>query len=594
MSGDSRRLGASVKIAPGPVLLGGRGTYRVRTSSNRKVDFSGSVPMPPPSDKSKAPHSTTVFLNGNVITLDETCPRAEAFAVKDGRFVCVGTNDDARGAAKKLGASPGRSVDLEGTTVVPGLTDCHVHLMNLGKNLLLPDLCSVSSGRELADAVARRAGEVRDGEWIVGFGWNETTWGQRKLPTLKELDSVSPSNPVLLSRVDGHAAIVNSLALKAAGIGRSTADPHGGKILRDGRTGEPTGLLVDTACDLVRERIPEPGRERKREILETALDALARSGLTSAHDAWTEPDALELLFELEDAGKLPLRIHAILPGDKELLEGISPVESLPRSPTGWISARAIKLLADGALGSRGALLAEPYSDDGENCGIALLAEDEVAPAIRSILKLGLQPVVHAIGDSANRLVLDAYEKCLTGELSSLTRPRVEHAQVLLPSDVPRFAALGITVSIQPAQLMSDMPWIEERLGTDRTRNAFLWQSLLRTGTRLVSGSDCPIESADPFLGIYAAVTRKNTDGQPGDGWFPEQRLTRRQALASYTLDAAYAGFRDHECGSITEGKLADFSVIDRDVLSVPVEELAQTRVLATFIEGREIVGSFTG
>ncbi|KPJ59356.1 MAG: hypothetical protein AMJ46_11510 [Latescibacteria bacterium DG_63] len=543
--------------------------------------------------KNRSLHAATLFLNGNVITLDRTRPRAEAFIVKDGRFLYVGTGSEANDAAKKLGQDQARSVDLKGATVTPGLTDCHVHLMNLGNSILLPDLCSVSSGQELIDAVAGRTRQVLQGEWIVGFGWNETAWTDRELPALESLDSASPSNPVFLARVDGHAAIVNSLALKATGITKSTADPRGGKILRNGLTGEPSGILIDTACDLVRERIPEPTRERKLEVLEAALNELARSGLTSAHDAWTEPHVIELLFDIEDAGKLPLRIHAMMPGGEELLEGISPVQSLSRSSSNWVSARAVKLLADGALGSRGALLDEPYSDDQDNRGIALLTKDEMVSMIGNIFKFGLQPVVHAIGDATNKLALDAYEQCLDAELVHLARPRIEHAQLLLPSDIPRFAALGITVSIQPAQLMSDMPWLEERLGPERTRRTFLWQSLLRAGTRLVSGSDCPIESPNPFVGIYAEVTRKNAEGEPKNGWLPEECMTREQALASYTLSAAYAGFQDHVCGSITRGKSADFTVIDRDPLSVPAEDLGLTRVLATFVEGREMVGSFT-
>jgi predicted amidohydrolase YtcJ len=547
----------------------------------------------PSSAKSTAPVQLLAFLNGNVITMNEARPRAEAFVVGDGRFLHVGTSAEARLFLKAHGGGRERSVDLGGATIVPGLTDCHVHLMNLGGTVLLPDLCTVSSDRGLVEAVARRAREIPEGEWIVGFGWNETGWSERQLPGLKEMDAASPSNPVLLTRIDGHAAIANSLALKAAGIAEGTPDPRGGKFLRDPITGELSGVLIDTACDVVREHIPRPTKERKREMLEAALDRLANEGLTSVHDAWTELDVLELLFELEDEGTLPLRIHSIVPGREELLEGLSPIESVSRSSSDWVSARAVKLLADGALGSRGALLTEPYRDAPDSRGIAIMTEREMATTICNALRLGLQPVIHAIGDAMNKAALDAYEKCLAGGLSVSTRPRIEHAQVLLPSDVSRFAALGITVSIQPAQLMSDMAWMEERLGPQRIRNCFMWQSLLKKGTRLISGSDCPIESPNPFLGIYAAVTRKNESGEPEGGWFPEECLTREQALATYTLDAAYAGFRENVCGSIVQGKAADFTVIDRDLLSVPPEELLLTRVLATVVEGRQTAGSLT-
>ncbi|UCF78053.1 MAG: amidohydrolase [Candidatus Eiseniibacteriota bacterium] len=546
--------------------------------------------MRTPSENER-PSSVTTFLNGNVLTMNDAQPRAEAIVVRDGGLAYVGTNRQAREAAKSIGRERAAEVDLGRATVTPGLTDCHVHLMNLGRSLVLPELCSTSSSGELLGAVSRRASQLPEGEWIEGFGWNETTWAQRKLPSLQELNCASPSNPLFLTRVDGHAALVNSLALAAAGIQKSTPDPQGGRIIRHGRTGEPTGVLIDTACDAVRAFIPEPARERKLEMLKAALCGLAAAGLTSAHDAWTLPDVIEMLFQLEAEGELPLRLHAMVPGDMELMKDASYVQSISGSSTPWVSVRSVKLLADGALGSRGALLAEPYSDDPQNQGVAIFTGGELELLIGSIAKMGLQPVVHAIGDAANNSVLEACERCLATEASHILRPRIEHAQLLLPSDVPRFAALGLTVSIQPAQLMSDIAWIEERVGPERTKNAFLWGSLLRSGTRLVSGSDCPIETPNPFVGIYAAVTRKDAQGRPEEGWFSQERLTREQALRSYTSDAAYAGFSEHVCGSLIPGKLADFTVIDRDPLSVSEQELKGTRVLATFVEGREVTGS---
>ncbi len=562
-------------------------------------------------------YRNAVFFNGNVITVEPGLPRAQAFAVKDGRFLWVGKNEDAGSFSR----SDFRQVDLEGAAVVPGLTDCHVHLTDFAQSLLLLDVSSASSSAELVQTVAERARRLPPGTWLVGQGWNDTKWKDGKRPSRELLDPVTPSNPVFLSRIDLHTALVNSLALGISGITKDTPDPPGGRIERDVRTQEPTGILVDAARALVRKHIPELPASEKKATLLAALDAYADAGLTAVHDAQTSLELIEFLCGLESYGRPHVGVNLMLDYDAfEKLESMGKAEregflrgagrgiALGRNPTLGrprggpagrpaggplpqeviIAARSVKVFADGALGSRGALLSEPYSDDPGNTGVAMHTKEELVRMVREILRSGYQPAVHAIGDLANQLVLDAYEECgAEGEFLA-ARPRLEHAQLLSEGDVARCGKLGLTVSVQPAQLISDMPWLEARLGPRRVTRAYVWRSLLDAGARLVSGSDSPIESHNPFLGIYAAAYRQGLDGQPAEGWFGAERISSEEALRTYTLDAAFAAWEDETRGSIRAGKRADFVVLDRDILSATGTDILETRVLATFVEGRRI------
>ncbi|MFH0779210.1 MAG: amidohydrolase [Candidatus Eisenbacteria bacterium] len=523
------------------------------------------------------------LVNANVITMDETLPHAEAFVMRDGRFIYVGTTEEVR----SLVPSKTHVIDLEHATVLPGLTDSHIHLMEFAATLVDLDLSAVSSFEGLLGAVAKRAEKTRTGEWIFGRGWNETKWEGEPGFDRKRLDAVTPSNPTFLLRIDGHAAFVNSAALEAAGITRHTPDPQGGRILRDAQSAEATGMLIDAATELVRRLVPEPSPEQRRDVLELALNTLASNGLTSVHEVAVNRELLELLLDMESSWRLPVRVYGMLSYDEKLMEELAPLKD-PAIHSGWVTIKGVKLFLDGALGSRGALLAEPYSDDKGNQGVAILTKEEMLSRVKNILRLGYQPAVHAIGDLANRIVLDVYEECLSEETFSHLRPRIEHAEVLFHSDVFRFGSLGIVASVQPIHLAGDIGWLESRLGAERVRNAFLWRSLLDGGARLISGSDCPIESPNPFLGLHAAVTRQNLAGEPAGGWFAGERLTVEEALRSYTLDAAYGSFQEHMCGSIVAGKSADFTIVDRDISTVPFDEIPGTRVLCTFVEGREI------
>jgi len=526
-----------------------------------------------------------LFVNGNIVTMEPESPAAEAFAVRDGKFFCVGTNEE----VKAFAPADTQEVDLEAATVLPGLTDCHVHLLDFAQGLFGLDLSVLSSSRELTELVAERTRAARLGEWILGHGWKETNWKDRKEPHRDLLDSVASANPVFLSRVDVHTALVNSVALGMAGVTRNTPDPPGGRLERDRDTREPTGVLVDNARVLVQRLIPVPSRQENARMLDAAIRDLTRHGLTAVHDAMASLELLELLREMEVAGRLDLRVSLMLTFEEfEKLEGLPAAARSDLLRAGPVTARTVKIFADGALGSRGALLSEPYSDEPSTRGVEKHSGDEILGMVRKILRAGLQPAIHAIGDLANSRVLDAYERCSGDRGFSSARPRLEHAQLLSAEDVARCGMLGLIVSIQPPQLISDMGWIEERLGAERAKRAFLWRSLARAGATLVSGSDLPIESCDPFLGMYAAVTRKNLRGEPSVGWLKEERLSREAALRSYTLDAAYAGFEENTHGSIAAGKFADFVVIDRDVLSVPEDEIPRTRVLATFARGRKM------
>ena len=530
--------------------------------------------------------SGMLFLNGSVITAEPGSRRDQAFAVRNGKFLCVGTNDRVRALAL-----PGAQViDLEASTVLPGLTDSHLHLLDYARGRSLLDLSTAATSRELSELVAERVRTARPGEWILGQGWNDTCWKDKRAPHRDLLDCVAPLNPVGLARVDVHSVLVNSLALKMAGVTRDTPDPAGGRIEKEPGTGEPTGVLVDGARTLVQGLIPEPSREENEQALNVAIRDLTGHGLTAVHDAMASLELLSLLREMDAAGRLGLRVNLMLAFEEfEKLEAMPPDARAEALRPGRVTVRTVKVFADGALGSRGALLSEPYSDMPSTRGVDKLSAEELLEKLKRILRAGLQPAVHAIGDLANSRVLDAYERCAgDGELRdafSRARPRLEHAQLLSRRDVARCGKLGLIVSIQPAQLISDMAWMEERLGPERVKMAFLWDSLARAGATLVSGSDLPVESCDPFLGIYAAVTRKNLRGEPAGGWLAEERMSRDAALRSYTLDAAYAAFEEETHGSIAASKSADFIVIDRDVLSVPEDDIHKTRVLATFAQG---------
>jgi predicted amidohydrolase YtcJ len=453
------------------------------------------------------------------------------------------------------------------------------------------NLKDVSSEQEIVERVKRKVTSSKPNEWIQGWGWDEGKWASH-YPTNQSLSEVSPDNPVYLVGLHSFAALANQRALQLAGINKSTKDPENGKILRDEKTGEPTGVLLNAAQELVAKQIPPMTLEQVKKALAMAAEECVRNGLTSVHEAKVSPIMVQALRELTVEGRMPLRVYAMLDGaDRALV--MQWLERGPQiDPRHHLTIRAFKIFADGALGSRGAALLEPYSDAPKTSGVITTPEAQVQELTTHALQKGFQVCTHAIGDAANRMVLDAYETALKQVPQAHDpRLRIEHAQVLAPKDIPRFAKLGVIPSMQPVHCTSDMPWAEKRLGPERIKGAYAWRSLLKTGVHLPLSSDFPGETLDPFYGIYAAITRQDPQGNPLGGWYPAQRLTLEEALRGYTVEAAYAEFEEADKGSLEKGKLADFIVVSEDIRKIPAKEILSTRVLQTFISGRLVYDS---
>ncbi len=541
--------------------------------------------------RSTPPPADVAFLNGRIYTLAGAAvpqnvagePVVEALAVRDGRIVAAGSTADVRshvGPATKIH-------DLNGRTVVPGFVDAHLHAAGLGRSLREVEFVGTTSYEDVIARVVERAATLPAGTWIAGRGWDQNDWPVKDFPDHAALSSAVPDHPVYLRRVDGHAALVNAAAMQLTGVGATTLDPPGGRIVRR-RDGTPTGVLVDAAKGLVVPHIPLPDAVERRTRLRLALSHCAAHGLTGFHDAGIGPEDVEDYRALLAGGELPLRIYAMHDAtpDAENPAPLGPdVVPQPFDPTLHFSLSAVKLMVDGALGSRGAALLEDYSDAPGERGLPQATPESFAALAIPLHRRGFQIATHAIGDAANRLVLDAYANAQSTHPRADTRHRIEHAQVLAPADVPRFAALGVLPSMQPTHCTSDMPWAGDRLGPERVRGAYVWHSLRMTGVVIPCGSDAPVESVSPLLGIYAAVTRQDTHGQPAAGWSPEERLTRSEALRGFTIWPAFASFTENILGTLEVGKWADLVVLDRDVMQVPAAEIPATRVVTTVVGG---------
>jgi predicted amidohydrolase YtcJ len=476
--------------------------------------------------------------------------------------------------------------------------------LNLGRFLLTVDLFGTRSPEEVAERVAEAVRMHAPGEWIVGRGWDQNDWEVEEFPTREVLDRVAPANPVFLDRVDGHAVWVNTAALEAGGVSAATPDVEGGQVIRDA-DGAPTGILIDYATDLVERAIPPPGEEALWEMFDAAQDRVVSLGLTGVHDMGVGADTLALYRRWDSEGRIAPRLVVYFSSRSPAAIDWWQVEgaALYGEPGRRFRVRGPKTYADGALGSRGAALLAPYEDAASLSGTFLTPPDSLAAIVFRALELGLQPAIHAIGDAGNRAALDAFEGALgsasrpvqpcggasTGscEASDL-RPRIEHAQVVALEDIPRFAALGVVASYQPTHATSDMYWAEDRVGPERIQGAYAWRRMRETGARLACGSDFPVESPNPFFGIYAAVTRQDQEGWPEGGWRPEERMTREEALACFTREAAWAAGMEEEVGTLSVGKRADFIVVDQDPLTAPEEDLWKTRVLRTVIDGQTV------
>lgn len=479
-----------------------------------------------------------------------------------------------------------RIVDAGGKTLLPGLIDAHGHVPGLGQERIEADLRGAAT---LDETLARVRGFARknpSNQWVVGRGWNQVLWPDKRFPTARDLDTVIADRPVVLTRVDGHAIWVNSAALKLAGVTATTADPSGGQILRDAK-GEPTGVFVDAASVLVERHVPPLSDAQAKEALRAAMNEIATLGLTGVHDAGIDERQYRLYQELGAADALSVRIYAML-ADGEVARGIIAAGPKPAQFDDRLQMRSVKAWVDGALGSRGAAMLAAYSDQPNHRGLMLYTREQMNTLTALTAKHGWQLNVHAIGDAGNRVVLDAFERHMTQQQRSVLRPRIEHAQVIALSDIPRIAQLGVIASIQPTHATSDMNMAEDRVGAERIKGAYAWRALLNSGVRLAAGSDFPVELANPFHGLYAAVTRSDRNGKPPGGWRAHEKLTREEALRIFTLDAAFAAHMENAVGSLEPGKWADFILIDRDYFKVDESEIDDIHVLATYVGGQRV------
>ncbi len=524
-----------------------------------------------------------VVTNARIYTSDVNRPVVEAFAVRGGRIAFVGSN---RGALALAGPRTER-LDLSGKTVITGMVDAHAHLLGLGQGLRTVDLVGTRSYEEVIARVVERAKTARPGEWIRGRGWDQNDWADTRFPTQAALSRAVPNNPVYLTRVDGHAALVNAKALELAQVSAATSDPSGGRFIRDSAN-NPTGVLVDNAQGIVGRVIPAPSRAELREQTLGAIAEANRWGLTGIHDAGVAPEGIAVYEELAKEGRYNLRNYVMVRSSDSVLDAFMQRGPQKGLYDGRLWIRAIKLVADGALGSRGAALLEPYSDDPGNTGLITTPPERIRSVAVRALKAGFQVNVHAIGDRANRMVLDQFEAALREVPTADHRFRIEHAQILRYQDIPRFAELDVIPSMQGSHQTSDMYWVPNRLGWARAQGAYAWRSLLNTGVVIPNGSDFPVEAVNPLISFHSFFTRQDADNFPPGGWMPEQRTTRQEALLSITLWPAYAAFMENESGSLTVGKYADFVVLDRDIMTVAPEAVLGTHVLLTVLGGKAV------
>lgn len=525
-----------------------------------------------------------VIVHGRVWTVDREHPRGEAIAIHDGRIVAAGSDAD---IAKWIGPTT-RIIDAHGKTVLPGFIDAHVHFSSGGGEISSVQLRDANTPQEFARRIGEQAKKLPKGEWMLGGTWDHELWGGTPLPSHDWIDAVTPDNPVFVSRYDGHMAMANALALRLAGVTRETKDPPGGTVVRD-KDGNPTGLLKDAAMNLVYRVIPPPSEEQLLRMIHAAMDEARRYGVTSIHDVSSTED-VRAYQTLAARGELTLRIYCITP----LPQWEGPATAGIRAGFGndWIHLGALKGFADGSLGSTTALFEQPYNDAPETSGLPnemMLPEGNMLKMVLGADKAGLQIAVHAIGDKANRIMLDVYaEVARQNGARPDRRWRIEHAQHLRPEDFARFAQLGVIASVQPYHAIDDGRWAEKRIGHERAKTTYAFRTFLDHGVRLAFGSDWTVAPLNPLLGLYAAVTRATLDGKNPGGWFPEQKVTLEEAIQAYTMGSAFAEFREKEKGSLTPGKLGDVIVLDTDLFSVAPEKIKDAAVRYTIVGGKVV------
>ncbi|MDZ7718500.1 MAG: amidohydrolase [Balneolaceae bacterium] len=525
-----------------------------------------------------------VYHNVNGYTLqDGELHQFEALVVENGKVVATGNAGEILNNYSDF-----EKINGNGHTLLPGLIDAHAHVMGLGIQELDVNVGGIESLDETLQKIEEFAIEHPNREWITGRGWNQVLWEENEFPTALDLDEIVSDRPVFLTRIDGHAGWANSRAMELAGINQDTENPGGGRIIRNER-GEATGVFIDAAMNLIENEIPERTEEDRREALQLAMNEMSKHGITSVHDAGIDVQTWNRYKEFADKGELITRIYAMISGTGSTFDQLSENGPIEGYSNDLLSLRSVKLYSDGALGSRGAAMLDDYSDDSGNQGLLFNSQEEMNQMLLKGASKGYQMNVHAIGDAGNRQVLNGFEY-IENELGdqSHMRHRIEHAQVVALEDIPRFKELGLIASMQPTHATSDMNMAEDRIGSERIQGAYAWQKFLDQGTVIAAGSDFPVEDVNPFYGLYSAVTRKDHEGRPPEGWYSEQSLSRIEALRAFTIDAAYAAHQEHLIGTLESGKWADFIVIDRDYFEVPASEIWQIEVLETWVAGKKV------
>ena len=506
------------------------------------------------------------LINGNIITLDESCPNADTISIGNGIIISIYALENNCA-----------SLDLQGSTVIPGFVDAHFHLVNIGKQKDTLNLKNCKSANEIAQRVLEKSEKLNQGDWIFGFGWDHTRWNQTKFPTEDILNSLSINHPVMLTRIDGHSCWVNKQAMQLSGLDVSLEPPEGGNIINN-------CILIDNAMNAVQFVIPKPDKNKIKKWIELALEIIIPRGITNIHDAWQDPTTVKILQEFSENNKLPIRVYGMLGSSHSKL--LNEYFKQGYFKSSHYNIRSVKAFIDGALGSRGASLLEPYFDDLNNCGLILISPDEFINLAQKCKKTKFQLCTHAIGDRGNRMVLDVYSDIIKDTKNH--RWRIEHAQMVCDEDIPRFAKAGIVPSMQPSHCTSDMPWLHKRLGSDRLHRISRWQSFINAGCQIPGGSDCPIEDGNPIFEYYAAVTRQDHGGSPQGGWQKQEAVSRINALKMFTTWAAYGEFMEHRRGKIRPGFDADLTILSQDITSCREVDILNTKILGSIVNGKII------
>lgn len=524
------------------------------------------------------PYASVIYINGKIYTCDEHNSIAEAIAIQGTRIIGVGKTSDILSHFKTSD-----TLDLMGKTVMPGFIDAHGHMLGLGDALQRLNLVGTTSLSQVIEMVKEKVQQKN--AWVFGRGWDQNDWEVKEFPNHEMLDEIAGAKFIILRRIDGHATWVNQNVMNLAKITRDTPDPDGGKILRDAN-GNPTGILLDNAENLIQAVVPERTQGEIEHSLFLAANECAKYGLTEVHDMGVDLKILNAYERLISADSLPIRIYAAIDGVGEtwdfFLQNGSVVDYKDK-----ISIRAVKLYMDGALGSRGAALIAPYSDDPMNRGLTYMSEDSLKKICENAIAKGFQVCTHAIGDRANHIVLSAYEKVLKNNSSDVSF-RVEHCQILDTNDISRFHQLGVIPSMQPTHATSDRWWAEQRLGSERIKGAYAWKSLLNAHSVIPTGSDFPVESPNPLWGFFAAVTRAGNDNYPENGWYGNQKMSREEAAKAFTIWGAYASFQENWKGTIEKGKVADLTIFSKDIMQIPQKEILDADVEFTIVGGKVV------